>query len=68
MTKLTKRNRRKRLLGSGISKGQKSTLDLWQEHMAALKRASQVTIQQTPQNRIVTEQSIEPVDSPNFRI
>lgn len=58
MKRSTRQSRRK-FLGSGLNKEQRSTLDLWQEHMAALKRASQAGLSEKFKNTAMTEQSIE---------
>ncbi|RBP49379.1 hypothetical protein [Arenicella xantha] len=61
-----KKTRKFNVLGSGLNKQQHSTLDLWQQHMAALARASERRDDEPNSIPLFTEQSIATiVDRPS---
>ena len=55
-----KKPRKLKLFGSGLNKSQRSTLELWQEHLAALNRASQRNEHGFSENtHPISEQTVE---------
>lgn len=54
-------------IGSGLNSQQRSTLELWQEHMAALSRASERREDESKSVPLYSEQSVATiVDRPSI--